>query len=93
MKNQAVSFMYALNIVLQSLFSLLFSVSVFVGGAYLLTEHAGLESWVYIPAVLLGLGLGAVSMVRFILAAMAGLERLEKEKEKNNDNRRANGKD
>ena len=93
MRNQAVSFMYALNIVLQSLFSLLFSVAIFVGGAYLLTEYAGLGSWVYIPAVLLGLGLGSVSMVRFILAAMAGLERLEKQKEKDNSLRRGNGKD
>ena len=91
MRNQAVSFMYALNIVLQSLFSLLFSTAIFVGIAYLSVTYLGIGEWIYIPAVLVGLVLGVISMVRFIISAMAGLERLEKQKKKSTD-RRGDGK-
>ena len=81
MRGQAISFMYVLNIVLQSLFSLLFGTAVCVGIGYFLVSKLGLGGWVYIPLVLIGLGLGIVSMVRFILSAMAGLERMEKQRE------------
>ena len=91
MRTQAVSFMYALNIVLQSLFSLLFSTAIFVGIAYLSVTYLGAGEWIYIPAVLVGLVLGVISMVRFIISAMAGLERLEKQKKKSTD-RRGDGK-
>ena len=91
MRTQAVSFMYALNIVLQSLFSLLFSTAIFVGIAYLSVTYLGIGEWIYIPAVLVGLVLGVISMVRFIISAMAGLERLEKQKKKSTD-RRGDGK-
>ena len=77
MKGQAVSFVYALNIILQSLFSLLFTAAISYGIGYLLVSYAGVGKWVYIPLLLGGLGVGIVSMVRFILSAMAGLERLE----------------
>lgn len=93
MRGQAVSFMYVLNIVLQSLFSLLFGTAVCVGIGYLLTTQLGVGRWVYIPLILVGLGLGVVSMVRFILSAMAGLERLEKERERSKTDSRYNGKD
>lgn len=81
MRGQAISFMYVLNIVLQSLFSLLFGTGISVGIAYLLVTYLGVGAWVYIPFILGGLGIGVFSMVRFILAAMSGLERMEKERE------------
>ena len=82
MKRQTVSFLYVLNIVSQSLFSLLFDTALGVGVGYLLHTYAMIDAWIYIPCILLGLGVGIVSMVRFILSAMAGLERLERQRQK-----------
>lgn len=74
--------MYALNIAMQSIFTLLISAGVFVGIAYLLASRAGVGDWVYIPAVIIGLGIGVLSMVKFVYSAMLGLERLEQQREK-----------
>lgn len=82
MKGRTVSFIYAINIVLQSIFTLLLSVGFFVGIAYLLVARAGVGGWVYIPAVILGLGLGMFSMMKFVYRAMLGLERLEMQRER-----------
>lgn len=82
MKGHTVSFIYALNIVLQSIFTLLLSAGFFVGIAYLLVARAGVGGWVYIPAVILGLGLGIFSMMTFVYRAMIGLERLEMQRER-----------
>ncbi len=82
MRGQAVSFLYVLNIVMQAFFSLLFTVAVLTGVGYLLVTFAGVGEWVYIPLILVGVAWGVISMVRFILVAMAGLDRLEKERGK-----------
>ena len=82
MKGNAISFIYVLNIVAQALFSLVFSVAVFFGIGYLAVTYLGAPSWVYIPLILVGVGVGFVSMVRFILSAMAGLDRLEAQRRK-----------
>lgn len=82
MRGRTVSLMYALNIVLQSIFTLLLSTGFFVGIAYLLVERAGVGGWLYIPAVILGLGTGIFSMMTFVYRAMIGLERLERQRER-----------
>ena len=82
MKGNAISFIYVLNIVAQALFSLVFSVAVFFGIGDLAVTYLGAPSWVYIPLILVGVGVGFVSMVRFILSAMAGLDRLEAQRRK-----------
>ena len=82
MKGQTVSFIYVLNIVMQALFSLLFSVAVFFGIGYLAVNSWGAPTWVYVPLILAGVGVGLWSMIRFILSALAGLDRLEKQREK-----------
>ncbi len=82
MKGHAISFIYVLNIVAQALFSLLFSVAVFFGIGYLAVNTWGAPSWVYVPLILIGVGTGILSMVKFILAAMAGLDRLEEQRRK-----------
>lgn len=80
MRGQAISFLYVLNIIMQSLFSLLFSTAIFVGIGYLLTTYLSFDAWIYIPLIILGLGSGIVSMVKFIIVSMTGLERLEKQR-------------
>ena len=77
--------MYAFNIILQAFWSLLFPIgaSVFLG--FLLTEKAGLGNYVFVILIVLGVFSGLISMVRFLISALAGLERLEQEqKNKNN---------
>ena len=71
--------MYALNIVWQSFWNLLFPVGLGVLIGWLLTEKCGMGDYVFVILILLGVLVGIVSMVRFLLSALAGLERLEKE--------------
>lgn len=77
--------MYALNIVIQSFWSLLMPIGLAVLLGWLLTEKLGLEAYVFVILILLGVAVGIVSMVKFLLSALAGLERLENE-QKNKDN-------
>lgn len=80
MKGQAISFIYVVNIIMQSIFSLLFNVAVYFGIGYLLTSVFSLDAWVYIPLILIGFIVGIISMIKFIISAMAGVERLENER-------------
>lgn len=82
-----ISFIYVLNIILQSLFTLAFSIAIFFGIAYLIVNVWGGPSWVYVVLLLVGVGTGLLSMVRFILSAMAGLDRLEAERRKKEKHR------
>lgn len=80
--------MYALNIVLQGFWSLLFPVGVGILLGWLLTEKCGMGDYVFVILILLGVFVGIVSMVRFLLSALAGLERLEKEQQGKNNFRK-----
>lgn len=82
MRGQTVSFLYVLNIVMQALFSLLFAIAIFFGLGWLAVTYLGAPQWVYAPFILIGVGTGVISMVRFILTAMAGLDRLENQHDK-----------
>ena len=78
--------MYALNIIMQAFWSLLFPIGggVFLG--WLLAEKLGFGNYVFVILILLGVFTGLISMVRFLISALAGLERLENEqKNKNRD--------
>lgn len=71
--------MYALNIISQAIFSLATPIGIGVLASYLLVEFAAAPSWIYAPLTVLGALSGLYSMIKFILSATAGLERLEKE--------------
>ena len=73
--------MYALNIILQSFWSLLFPIGVGVLIGWLLTGKCGMGNYVFVILILLGVFVGLISMIRFLLSALAGLERLEKEQQ------------
>jgi F0F1-type ATP synthase assembly protein I len=73
--------MYALNIILQSFWSLLFPIGAGVLVGWLLTEKCGMGNYVFVILILLGVFAGLISMIRFLLSALAGLERLEKEQQ------------
>lgn len=71
--------MYLMNIVIQSFFNLLLPIGLMVFFSWLLTTKFGVGQWIYIVLILFGVVVGFISMIRFILTAMAGLERLEDE--------------
>ena len=78
MRGHVISAVYVLNIIMQSIFSLLFSTAIFVGIGYLLTAYLEWDAWVYIPLIIAGLATGILSMVKLIITSMSNLERLER---------------
>ena len=79
---QAYSTFYVINIVFQAIFTLLWQIATALIIGWLLVEKVGAPKWAYVPLILVGVLTGLVSMVRFILAAMRSLERLEEQKRK-----------
>ena len=87
-----VNSLYALNIAFQAMFSLATPIGVGVLIAYLLVRFASAPDWIYVPFILLGAFSGLVSMVKFVITATDGLQRLEneqnsKEKSENEQNK------
>ena len=78
---KAYSAFYVINIVLQSIFTLLFQIGVCTLIAWLAVSQFGAPEWLYIPLVLFGVFTGLFTMIRFIIASMQALERLENQKE------------
>lgn len=87
MQNKLFSVMYAINIVVQAVFTLLTPVALMFCIALLFVKRAGAPEWLYAILIPLGVIAGLLSMVKFTISATAGLERLEKET-KNNKNGR-----
>lgn len=79
MYRKLVSSLYVLNIVSQAIFTLALPIGLGALVAYLITRYAGAPSWVWALLIVFGALSGLYSMIKFILSAMAGLERLEKE--------------
>ena len=73
---------YVMNIVFQSIFTLLWQIALALFVGWIFVEFVGAPEWAYVPLILLGVGTGLVSMVRFILTAMKSLERLEEQRRK-----------
>lgn len=71
--------LYVINIVAQAFFDLVFPIALMWLFSYLLTEYVGVEGWIYAPMLIIGVFVGLISMVKFILTAMSALERLERE--------------
>ena len=90
---QAYSTFYVINIVFQAIFTLLWQIATALIVGWLLVEKIGAPIWVYVPLILVGVITGLVSMVRFILAAMKSLERIEEQKRKKKKSEdKSNGK-
>ena len=81
MKDKYSSF-YVINIVFQSIFTLLWHIGAGLLVGWIFVRFVGTESWVYVPLILAGVFTGLFSMVRFILAAMKALERIEADRRK-----------
>lgn len=82
------SAVYVLNIVFQSIFTLIFNIGVALGISWLLVEKAGAPTWIYAVIVVLGTFVGIFSMIKFIISSMTALDNIEKS---HKNKRRKNG--
>ncbi len=78
--------LYILNIISQAFFTLLIPMALLGGVAWLLVAKLSCPEWLFVPALVLGVLIGFFSMIKFVLTAMAGLERLEKEQNSMKEN-------
>ena len=84
---------YVINIVFQSIFTLLWQIATALLVGWIFVSFVGAPPWIYVPLILLGVASGLISMVRFILAAMKSLERIEEERRrKRKTEEKKNGK-
>ena len=79
MYKKLVSALYVINIVSQAIITLLIPIGFGVLCSYLLTCFAAWPDWIWAIFVTFGAMTGLYSMIKFILSAMAGLDRLERE--------------
>jgi F0F1-type ATP synthase assembly protein I len=73
---------YVINIVFQSIFTLLWQIGTALLVGWIFVRFVNAPPWIYVPLIMLGVISGFVSMVRFILAAMKSLERIEDQRRK-----------
>ena len=71
--------MYAFNVILQAFFSLVAPAALGLVLAWLLVSKLGAPEFLYAILIVVGLILGFISMIRFVITAMSGIERLEEE--------------
>ena len=79
MYRKLVSTLYVINIVSQAIFTLATPIALGALASYLLVNYLSFPSWIWAVLVTLGALTGLYSMIKFILSAMAGLDRLENE--------------
>jgi hypothetical protein len=68
---------YVINVVFQSIFTLLWQIGTAVLIAWLCVNFLDAPLWIYVPLIFCGVITGLISMIRFILTAMRSLESLE----------------
>lgn len=84
--NGAYSALYVVNIIFQSIFTLLMHIGGGLLVSWLLVEKCGLPPWVYAIIITLTVFSGLFSMIRFILSAMRALYNLEKSRKEKRRN-------
>ncbi len=87
MHKKIFSVMYAVNIIAQAVFSLLTPAALLFALSWLFVKRFGAPTWIYVIAIVLGILLGLVSMIKFVITSSESLARLEKEQ-----NKKQNGK-
>ena len=78
MYKKFVGSLYVMNIVTQSIVTLISPAALMFLFAWLLVSKCGLPSWIYAPFITLGVLAGFISMIKFAISASEGLERLER---------------
>ena len=68
-----------LNLLGQAIYSLAMPIAIGALAAFLLTEYASAPSWIWAILMTLGALMGLYSMVKYILTATAGMDRMKKQ--------------
>lgn len=79
MYKRLVSALYVLNIVFQAFYTLALPIGIGALVSFLLTKYASAPKWIWAVMLMFGVFTGLYSMIKFILTATAGLDRLEKQ--------------
>ena len=82
MKNELTEGVKVLNIVIQSFLSLIFDILVSLGLSWLLVEKLGAPRWCYVIIILVGVLVGVLSMLKFILTATGNMDKIERDKKR-----------
>ena len=80
MYKRFVGAMYVMNIIAQAIVTLLIPAALMLGAAWLFVEKCGAPRWLYAVLITVGMISGFVSMIRFVIRASEGLERMERER-------------
>lgn len=87
----AYSLLYVVNVIFQSIVTLLMHIGGGLLLSWLLVEKCGLPSWLYALIIIIAVFSGIISMIRFILSSMNALNNLEKshkEKRRKNESKK-----
>ena len=68
-----------LNLLGQAIYSLAMPIALGALAAFLLTKYASAPSWIWAILMTLGALMGLYSMVKYILTATAGMDRMKKQ--------------
>ena len=80
MYKRFVGAMYVINIIAQAIVTLLIPAAILFAAAWLFVERCGAPEWLYAVMITLGILSGFVSMIRFVIRASEGLERMENQR-------------
>ena len=76
--------MYVINIIAQAIVTLLIPAAILFAIAWLFVAKCGAPEWLYAVMITLGIMSGFVSMIRFVIRASEGLERMENQRNSKN---------
>ena len=80
LKGHGFSAIYVLNIIFQAIFTMVWHIGILLLICFLTVRFLSAPEWLYAPAILIGVGSGFYSMVRFIITACRSLDRIEEER-------------
>lgn len=78
MKTRVYNAAYLINVIFQAFWNLLFPMALGFFAGWLLTSRFGLPSWVYAALIIIGMGIGLFSMIKFLIYALDAFEKIEK---------------
>ena len=76
---KTINALYVINIMSQAIFDLATPIGLGFLFSWLLTTYLSVGGWIYAVLISIGALVGLYSMIKFVLSAMAALERLERE--------------
>ena len=79
MYRKIVNATYVINIIFQAFLTLLMPAGFCFLISWLLVSYASAPKWLYAPLLILGVLVGLISMIKFVISAMSALEKLEAE--------------